>query len=206
METNKKYNLDKLTESHIDELIKEPNIKEMLTNIGVVPKVIDTGWFGNSISPNVMLYFENGKCLYGIDGIGNWSNENESLSFINKNFPTNPLQHLIKEAVKRGFVDGATIGNTENEHTEIIKNNPRFYFSEKENTLFVTVKDGDYSIFKDGVWSKVLSNQNQITVNNPQTVEYCQNGVFVPASVILDTPNDENLGEIVRKKFNDKKE
>ena len=215
MKTTKKYNLDKLTESHIDELCKDENVKEILIKAGVVPKNY-TGWFGSRGCPDEMLYFENGLAKYGIGAIGCWYENISGETRIDKNsFPTNPLQHLIKEAVKRGFVEGCRF---KDKYGQLCENTSieRFEFNEGKNSLLMYIKNvsitgnnftnGHIEIMKDGVWSEIISTPNEIKVNNPQTVEYVQNGVFVPASVIKDTPNSFDLGEVVRRKFNEKSE
>ena len=215
MSTNKKYNLENLTESHIDELIKEPNIKEMLINIGVVPKN-DTGWFGSNVDEKLMFYFDKGIFKYGIDWDGDWVVNDYYEIQEHIYFPANPLQHLIKEAVKRGFVEGCSFKSIIGVEW-IVNGNICFEFEEEENILFLTGEnalssknnnhtDFRIAIMQNGIWATVIKPENEITVNNPQTVEYCQNGVFVPASVIKSTPNNENLGEVVRRKFNEKSE
>jgi len=186
-----KYDLSKLTQDHIQELIKEPNIHEMFVRIGVVKNEIPFGsWVVDYKYPKWMLKYEEEKS-YGFDGDGNWNiiNQKGNPNYCERHriaTPEEVTKRLIEYAKGIGMVKGAKIkrllsvncGSTIGDSKTITDNS--FYMSNghlfSENLMLFC---GD-----NGEWATIIQQEETY--------------IKIPLSEIKATPNDCELGKLVR--------
>jgi len=117
-----------------------------------------TGWAKDKGKEKLWLvYFENGKSMYGINVLGNWF-ERETDKFLYNPEEDRPatneeiLEALSKKAVKRGYKEGIKVvplWNTPLDYWDAYDNQVRF--NEKSNTFYFGC-----CIFQDGTWATII--------------------------------------------------
>ena len=166
-----KINLEKITETFIKELCKEPNIKEAFIREGVIEdeRLEYNRWIKDRDDKKWLMYFDeiNNK-RYGFNSHGEWC---EIFGYNNPNYDKNntyaTLQEvetaLIDEAKKRRYANGITC---------------LFGYVRQERTLQSDVLEFDINlniitcggniIFKNGKWAEIVT--EPLTIE-PLTIE-----------------------------------
>lgn len=181
-------NLSKITPDLIRELNKDPNIHDILVKEGVVKPRIEFGnWIVDRSEPKWMVFYGDGF-FYGFNSKGEWFKKdftcrldgNEELAT-----PTEVIERLKAEAVKRGFVEGVRIDRSKmpyNNSSIIIDDGSPFngfYFQDNRLEL------NGCAVYENGIWSTII--------NEPKPA-YIQ----VPISEI-DNLSSKKLGKLVKK-------
>lgn len=186
----KKYDLSKLTQEHIQELIKEPNIHEMFVRIGVVKNEIPYGvWVLDDNFPKWMLLC-NKENAYGFNGEGDWININ---SHINPNLCNRHRIATPEEVTKRliEYAKETYKGKTAKcLHRCLDFDYEKHYKSFRYDGFALRYEDnsGVGCLFEanSGKWSEPIQ---------PETY------IKIPLSEIKATPNYYSLGALVVKKM-----
>ena len=105
-----------------------------------------------------MHYYEDGIIKYGFDSNGEYKENNSGCKYDITDVPATEeevKQALIKEAIKRGFKEGARFTHNEDVHA-ILKGDVSEihsdFFEIKNNTFMI---DG-WEIFNDGKWAEII--------------------------------------------------
>jgi len=192
---NQKYDLSKLTPEIVQELIKEPNIHEMFLRIGVVKNEIPFGsWVVDDCYPQWMAKYEDGY-IYGFNVDGLWFDKypvsfkpTQSMKIAT---PEEVTKRLIEYANGIGFIDGvrfnALSDNGDNRHLNCIFESFTYlskggFQARTPESTWGTNQSNPY-IMKDGIWATIIKEETYIKI---------------PLSEIKSTPNDCDLGKLVR--------
>lgn len=130
-----------------------------------------TGWAKCDDDPKWMGYVIDGKIQYGIDYTGNWFSEETGWTYIGVDCDFDrPATHeeiesaLKKEAIKRGFVEGAMVGCAVHHNIDYFK--PFEWFRFDDNG---TLSNGYNSyIFYKGKWATIIDQPKEMTVEQIQ--------------------------------------
>lgn len=124
-----------------------------------------TGWAKRDMHPLCLMYYVDNKPKYGLGNRGTWT-YGYVTHYDNQDFrPATDqeiLEALTKEAVKRGFVEGARINNTNMGYklTNCLLESGSYYFDKDRNILDI---DCSY-VFIDGKWANVIPQAKEMTV------------------------------------------
>jgi len=187
-----------LTETFVKELCKEPNIKEAFVREGIVEEEkLEVGkWYKSRA--NRLIYRTGNYDNYGFCRNMIW--KTDLMCYEPSNWklatPQEVKTALISEAKKRGLtpenlknincVSKWNNGDKQEYYNELSK----FKYEHSTNSLWLV--DGSYlsiCLFQNGTWAEIIE--------ETRTIE-------IPLKDILATPNDLELGEMVRKLANQK--
>jgi len=182
-----KYDLSKLTPEIVEELIKEPNIHEMFVRIGVVKNEIPFGsWVVNELFKNELIKYNENE-VYGIGAEGRWIVGNSGL---NPNRDKNNRIATPEEVTKR-LIEYAK-ETYKSKTAKCLHGCLEFNFEKHSDSFWF---DGSCLRYKSstrvgcildldmGKWSEPI---------HPETY------IKIPLSEIKATPNDCDLGKLVR--------
>jgi hypothetical protein len=187
------FDLSKLTQEHIQELDKEPNIHEMFVRIGVVKNQLEVGkWYKRK---NALCFYLSDESQYGIHNDGTWIKDakwlcdgviRDSELWIEAT-PEEVTKRLIEYAKSIGFVKGAKFKSVEpNIYGESVIEfgniSCEFYFDK------FNIYNSCGWVFKDGIWAELISEPI------PQEETY----IKIPLSEIKATKTDAELVDLVR--------
>lgn len=172
-----------LSETFVKELCKEPNIKEAFIREGIIENdKLEVGKWYNWINKELLFFItkiENDQIYYyGFDyGVfeNDWIHIDNDFELAT---PQEVETALINEAKKRGY---------ENlKHNCLVAsnlkiNNPCKEYIYRKNKLWIGTEENANCIFHNGVWAEIID----------ETIE-------IKKSVILNTPNDLELGQLIR--------
>jgi hypothetical protein len=195
------YDLSKLTQEHIQELIKEPNIHEMFVRIGVVKSHLEVGkWYNIFCDAFHYLFYitkiENGQVFgYGLDEKNTFYEEASlcRLDDILNHYEATPeeVEKRLIEYAKEKYPKGSKVKHPLSEREFGFVDN--IDCNDIENYIIVSDRfspNGTSTIlFENGVWSDIL----------PQEETY----IKIPLSEIKATPNYYELGALVVKKIDE---
>jgi len=194
-----KYDLSKLTQDHIQELIKEPNIHEMFVRIGVVKNEIPFGsWVVNELFKNELIKYNENEA-YGISAHGDWIVDNSGL---NPNRDKNNRIATTEEVEKRlteyaesiGVKEGAIIKNPINGLKGIVCSGFKMFFDRDGDFVINKVKDHKDNYFHDGLGDYTLLSAKGQWCEVVKEETY----IKIPLSEIKATPNYYELGRLVK--------
>jgi len=194
-----------LTETFVKELCKEPNIKEAFVREGIVDEEklkLKVGKWYKHINKNTLGFFRNeNKDYFDNNGYGfsydKKYKENTSFTFQNEPkdwslaTPQEVETALINEAKKRGYKNGVIVNSfVHNKELKITEDNEIEYLGGSLDKLHFGKNGIRYVVvYEKGKWAEIIE--------ETRTIE-------IPLKDILATPNDNELGEMVRKLANEK--
>lgn len=178
-----KIKLENISETFVKELCKEPNIKEAFIREGIIEEINYGSWIKDDSEPDWLTRYEKNK-NYGVDYKGNWfeNSYNYTLQPEDRLATTQEVETaLINEAKNRGY---------ENKITTIVLENKTYMLEFEKGTYQLIGNILFYQgapIFNNGTWAKIIEE------NRP---------IKIPLKYILATPNDMELGKLVRNLIN----
>lgn len=127
-----------------------------------------TGWAKDDRHPNWIAYFDKDEFKYGININGDWvtfSRYRYSEDSYNRPATHEEIEsELKKEAIKRGFVEGAMVGCAKHPNIGYSRPFECLMFEDK-----VTLSNGHKSyIFYNGKWAKIIDQPKEMTVEQIQ--------------------------------------
>lgn len=185
-----KIKLKQISKEFVKELCKEPNIKEAFIREGIIENdKLEVGKWYNWINKELLFFItkiENDQIYYY--GFDNGVFENDWIHIDNYFELATPQEvetALINEAKKRGFKFGVTFNNAynsecHNKNSGVVDSKISFLDYSKDG--FQGLHTNNQWIFYNGVWAEIID----------ETIE-------IKKSLILNTPNDLELGKLIRK-------
>lgn len=195
MENNIEINLSKITSELIRELNKDPNIHNILVKEGVVlekPKLEVGKWYKADGNEKSLIcfqgYWNDNVYSYGFGILGYWTN---TFGFWKDKYyteatPTEVIERLKAEAVKRGFVEGVRFKtNWFGEDEFNIFSGGELRLNQNSYGYNTLCECGTPWIMKNGIWAEIY------TEPSPAYIQ-------VPISEI-DSLSSKKLGKLVKK-------
>lgn len=173
-----------LSETFVKELIKEPNIKEAFIREGIIENdKFEVGkWYKYTDRDGFLVYCEEVISESQIKGYGKsfaWSN---SRFWVTNNLTlatTQEVETAFKNLMlEKGFVSGIKVKSLWKNSIGTLDLGFKTDFKIEENEFWM----GGYCLFKDGKFAEIID----------ETIE-------IKKSLILNTPNDLELGKLIRK-------
>jgi len=183
-----KYDLSKLNQDHIQELIKEPNIHEMFVRIGVVKNQLEVGKYYKCNENENLLCFYSGNNQGNNYGFGYNNIFAKGIYFNETNTyyeatPEEVTKRLIEYAKSIGFAKGVKVISVDEQKERVIDDYDAEYI-EFEIDYPNSLNFGNITVYKDGIWATII----------PQEETY----IKIPLSEIKATPNYYELGRLVK--------
>lgn len=184
VEVDKTY---QLSETFVKELCKEPNIKEAFIREGIIENdKLEVGKWYKSNSGCLFNYQLEDR-VYGFFIDGRWLSKN--WVWLDGNVclatPQEVKTALINEAKKRGLISGVKINQVKYNGIKRLKDSGAdyTYFPSEDYMTYY-----GWCIYSKGQWAEIIDE----TIETIETIE-------IKKSTILNTPNDMELGKLIRK-------